>query len=79
MKIEIDEVDFDFITSILRRAKVVFESLGRSHDVCAVNRDRYREDAKMAHARRTGRLLCASVGFTPERMWMLTRPMRKEV
>ena len=34
--------------------------------------------AGMAHARRTGMLLCASVGLTPERVWMLTRPMRKE-
>ena len=48
MKLEIDDVDFEFVTSILCRAKIVFESLGRSHDVCAVNRDRYREDAKMA-------------------------------
>lgn len=48
MNIEIDEVDFGFITSILYRASLVFEQLGRSHDVCAKNRDRYREDAKMA-------------------------------
>ena len=34
--------------------------------------------AGMAHARRTGMLLCASVGLTPERVWILTRPMRKE-
>ena len=34
--------------------------------------------ANMAHARRTGRLLCASVGLTPERVWNLTRHMRKE-
>lgn len=44
----IDEVDFGFATNILCRAKLVSESLGSSHDVCAVNRDRYREDAKMA-------------------------------
>ncbi len=48
MKIEIDEVDFRFITNILCCAKIVFESIGCSHDVCAANRDRYREDAKMA-------------------------------
>ena len=48
MKLEIDEVDFGFITKILCRASLVFEQLGSSHDVCAKNRDRYREDAKMA-------------------------------
>ena len=52
MTLEIDEVDFGFITHILCRAKVVFESLGSNHDVCAVNRDRYREDAKMAEQAR---------------------------
>lgn len=52
MNIEIDEVDFMFITNILCRAKAVFESLGCSHDVCAANRDRYREDAKMAQQAR---------------------------
>lgn len=52
MKIEIDKVDFGFITNILCRAALVFESLGRSHDVCAANRDRYREDAKMAYQAR---------------------------
>lgn len=52
MKLEINEVDFGFITNILCRAKTVFESLGCSHDVCAVNRDRYREDAKMAQQAR---------------------------
>jgi hypothetical protein len=46
--LEFDEVDFGFITSILCRASLVFEQLGSSHDVCAKNRDRYREDAKMA-------------------------------
>lgn len=48
MILEIDEVDFGFITNILCRASLVFERLGSSHDVCAQNRDRYREDAKMA-------------------------------
>lgn len=48
MRIEIDDVDFGFITNILCRASLVFEQLGSSHDVCASNRDRYREDAKMA-------------------------------
>ena len=48
MQLEIDEVDFNFITSILNRASLMFEDLGKSHNVCAVNRDRYREDAKMA-------------------------------
>lgn len=48
MTIEIDEVDFGFITQILCRASIVFEQLGCSHDVCAANRDRFREDAKMA-------------------------------
>ena len=48
MTLEIDEVDFDFITHILCRASIVFEQLGCSHDICAANRDRYREDAKMA-------------------------------
>lgn len=48
MTLEIDEVDFGFITDILCRASLVFEQLGSSHDVCATNRDRYREDAKMA-------------------------------
>ena len=48
MTLEIDEVDFGFITSILCRASTVFEQLGSSHDICAKNRDRYREDAKMA-------------------------------
>lgn len=48
MTLEIDEVDFGFITNILCRASLVFEQLGSSHDVCAQNRDRYREDAKMA-------------------------------
>lgn len=48
MKLEIDETDFGFITSILCRAKLMFESLGCDHNVCAANRDRYREDAKMA-------------------------------
>ena len=48
MKLEIDEVDFGFVTNILCRASLVFEQLGSSYDVCAENRDRYREDAKMA-------------------------------
>ena len=48
MKLEIDKVDFGFITNTLCRAAVVFEGLGRSHDVCAKNRDRYREYAEMA-------------------------------
>lgn len=48
MTLEIDEVDFGFITNILCRASLVFEQLGSSHDVCVQNRDRYREDAKMA-------------------------------
>lgn len=52
LNIEIDEVDFGFITSVLCRAKVVFELLGSSHGVGAVNRDRYREDAKMAQQAR---------------------------
>lgn len=52
MKLEIDETDFGFITSILCRAKLTFESLGCDHDVCAANRDRYREDAKMARQAR---------------------------
>lgn len=52
MRLEIDEVDFGFITNILCRAKIVFEDLGHSHDVCAKNRDRFREDAKMARQAR---------------------------
>lgn len=52
MILEIDEVDFSFITNILCRAKIVFASLGCSHDICEVNRDRYREDAKMAQQAR---------------------------
>ena len=52
MTIEIDEVDFGFITNILCRASLVFKQLGSSHDVCAKNRDRYREDAKMAQQAR---------------------------
>lgn len=52
MKLEIDEVDFGFITHILCRAKLMFESLGCDHNVCAANRDRYREDAKMAQQAR---------------------------
>lgn len=48
MKLEIDEVDFGFITKILCRASLVFEQLGSSHDLCEANRDRCREDAKMA-------------------------------
>ena len=48
MTLEIDEVDFGFITNILCRASLVFEQLGSSPDICAKNRDRYREDAKMA-------------------------------
>ena len=52
MKLEIDETDFGFITSILCRARLMFESLGCDHDVCAANRDRYREDAKMARQAR---------------------------
>ena len=52
MKLELDEVDFNFITSILCRSKLVFEYLGKSNNVCAANRDRYREDAKMARQAR---------------------------
>lgn len=52
MRLEIDEVDFGFITNILCRAKIVFEDLGHSNDVCAKNRDRFREDAKMARQAR---------------------------
>ena len=52
MKLEIDETDFGFITSILCRAKLTFESLGCNNNVCAANRDRYREDAKMARQAR---------------------------
>ena len=47
MTLEIDETDFGFITTILCRARLMFESLGCDHNVCAANRDRYREDAKM--------------------------------
>ena len=56
--IEIDEVDFGFITNILCRASFVFEQLGSSHDVCVKNRDRYREDAKMAKQAR--QMMCES-------------------
>ena len=52
MILEIDETDFGFITTILCRAKLTFESLGCDHNVCAANRDRYREDAKMARQAR---------------------------
>ena len=52
MILEIDKVDFGFITNILCRAAFMFEELGCSHDVCAANRDRYREDAKMARQAR---------------------------
>lgn len=52
MKLEIDEVDFSFITSILCRAKVVFASLGCSHHISEIQRDLYREDAKMAQQAR---------------------------
>lgn len=52
MKLEIDETDFGFITSILCRAMTTFELLGCDHNVCATNRDRYREDAKMARQAR---------------------------
>ena len=52
MKLEIDETDFGFITAILCRAKLMFESLRCDHNVCAANRDRYREDAKMARQAR---------------------------
>lgn len=52
MKLEIDETDFGFITTILCRASLMFESLGHNHNVCAANRDRYREDAKMARQAR---------------------------
>ena len=52
MTFEIDEVDFGFITYILYRAQFVFEELGHSHDVCQANRDRFREDAKMAQQAR---------------------------
>ena len=54
MKLEIDETDFGFITSILCRAKLTFESLGCDHNVCAANRDRYREDAKMPYEAQEG-------------------------
>ena len=52
MRLEIDEVDFGFITNILCRAKIFFEELGHSHNVCSTNRDRFREDAKMAQQAR---------------------------
>jgi hypothetical protein len=52
VRLEIDEVNFGFITNILCRAKIVFAGLGCSHDVCATNRDRFREDAKMAQQAR---------------------------
>ena len=52
MKLEIDEVDFSFITYILYRAETVFEELGHSNDICSTNRNRFREDAKMAQQAR---------------------------
>ncbi len=52
MTLKIDETDFGFITSILCRARLTFDSLGCDHNVCAANRDRYREDAKMARQAR---------------------------
>lgn len=52
MRLEIDEVGIGFITNILCRARMVFESLGCDHNVCEANRDRYREDAKMAEQAR---------------------------
>lgn len=48
MKLDIDEVDFDFIVAILCRAEIFFKEQGCSPDVCEVNRDRHRENAKMA-------------------------------
>ena len=47
MVLKINEVDFNFILGRLGRAKVVFESLGQSNEICEANRQRYREDAKM--------------------------------
>lgn len=48
MKIDIDEDDFDFIVAILYRAEIFFKEQECSPDVCEVNRDRHRENAKMA-------------------------------
>ena len=48
MKLEIDETDFNFVTQILCRAKVTHESLMTDPNLCQTNRDRHRENAKMA-------------------------------
>lgn len=48
MKLDIDEDDFDFIVDILYRAEIFFKEQECSPDVCEVNRDRHRENAKMA-------------------------------
>ena len=52
MKLEIDEIDFNFVTQILSRAKVTHESLMTDPNLCQTNRDRHRENAKMAQTAR---------------------------
>ena len=52
MKLEIDEIDFQFVTQILCRAKVNFASLMTDPNYCQTVRDRYRENAKMAQTAR---------------------------
>ena len=48
MKLEIDDTDLTFIERVLLCAKVTYESLMMDPDVCETNRNRHRENAKLA-------------------------------
>ncbi len=52
MTLEIDEVDFEFVTQILCRAEVCHKSLMTDLNLCQTVRDGHRESAKMARQAR---------------------------
>lgn len=52
MKLEIDEVDFEFVTQMLCRAEICHKSLMTDPNLCQTVRDRHRESAKMARQAR---------------------------
>lgn len=48
MKLEIDDIDYSFVSSVLLTAKLTHERLMTNPNVCEINRNRHREHAMMA-------------------------------
>lgn len=52
MILEIDETDFQFVTQILCRARVTYESMMTDPNISQTARNRHRENAKIAETAR---------------------------